>query len=46
MQFWRPEAFKRQETVADFAQRCFLYTMRGPIGMPDTARGPMPDFKI
>jgi hypothetical protein len=44
MQFCHSEKFKRKSTLVDFAERCFLYTMRGPVGMMDTARGPMKDF--
>jgi hypothetical protein len=45
MQFWHSEAFKRENNLLDFVKRCFLYTMRGPVGMLDTARGPMSGFK-
>ena len=45
MQFWHSDAFKRESTLPDFVRRCFLYTMRGPVGMLDTARGPMSSFK-
>ena len=45
MQFWHSPAFQRRNSLLDFAERCFLYTMRGPVGMLDTARGPMPDYK-
>jgi hypothetical protein len=39
MQFWHSEAFKRRDTLVEFARRCFLYTLRGPVGMLDSARG-------
>lgn len=45
MQFWHSEAFKRESNLLDFVKRCFLYTMRGPVGMLDTARGLMSGFK-
>ncbi len=45
MQFWHSEAFKRRESLVDFAERCFIYTLRGPVGMLDTARGPMKSYK-
>ena len=45
MQFWHSEAFERRESLVDFAERCFIYTMRGPVGMLDTARGPMKSYK-
>jgi hypothetical protein len=45
MQLWHSEKFKREDSLVDFARRCFLYTMRGPVGMLDTARGPMKGFK-
>jgi hypothetical protein len=45
MQFWHSDAFKRRDTLAEFAGRCFLYTMRGPVGMLDTGRGAMSSFK-
>ena len=45
MQFWHSETFRRQETLVEFASRCFLYTMRGPVGMMDTARGQMKGYK-
>ena len=46
MQFWDSEAFKRRDTLVEFAERCFIYTMRGPVGMIDTARGPMKSYKL
>jgi hypothetical protein len=45
MQFWHSEAFSRRDSLAEFAGRCFLYTVRGPVGMLDTARGPMKSYK-
>ncbi len=45
MQFWHSEAFRRQDTLVEFAARCFLYTIRGPVGMMDTARGQMKGYK-
>jgi hypothetical protein len=45
MQLWHSEAFKRREKLTDFAERCFLYTMRGPVGLLDTGRGLMKSFK-
>jgi hypothetical protein len=45
MQFWHSDGFKQQENLVEFARRCFLYTMRGPVGLMDTARGPMKGFK-
>ena len=45
MQFWHSDAFKRQDSLVEFARRCFLYTMRGPVGMMDTARGRMQGFQ-
>ena len=44
MQFWHSDFFKRENNLVDFAERCFLYTVRGPVGMMDTGRGPMKDF--
>jgi hypothetical protein len=46
MQFWHSDAFKRESTLPDFVRRCFVYTMRGPVGMLDTARGPMSSYKL
>ncbi len=45
MQFWHSKAFQRRDLLAEFAARCFLYTMRGPVGMLDTARGLMQSYK-
>jgi hypothetical protein len=45
MQFWHSEAFQQQGSLVEFARRCFLYTMRGPVDLLDTARGPMKSFK-
>jgi hypothetical protein len=45
MQLWHSEKFKRADSLVEFARRCFLYTVRGPVGMLDTARGPMKSFK-
>ncbi|MEW5977080.1 MAG: hypothetical protein AB1898_14860 [Acidobacteriota bacterium] len=45
MQFWHSENFKRQGSLVEFIRRCFLYTVRGPVGLLDTARGPMKSFK-
>ena len=45
MQFWHSPSFQRRNSLLDFVERCFIYTMRGPVGMLDTARGPMPDYK-
>jgi hypothetical protein len=44
MQFWHSDRFKRENTLVDFAERCFLYSIRGPVGMMDTGRGPMKDY--
>jgi hypothetical protein len=46
MQFWHSDTFKRENNLVDFAERCFLYTIRGPVGMMDTGRGPMKDFAL
>src|SRR5207244_10524902 len=32
-------------SLVEFAERCFIYTMRGPVGMINTARGPMKSYK-
>ncbi len=45
MQFWHSDGFKQEGNLVEFARRCFLYTMRGPVGLMDTARGPMKGFK-
>lgn len=45
MQYRHSEAFKRKGDLVGFAERCFIYTMRGPLGMLDTARGRMKSFK-
>lgn len=45
MQYWHSDAFKRRGKLAEFAGRCFLYTMRGPVGMLETARGRMKGFE-
>ena len=44
LQFWHSDAFKRKSSLVDFAQRCFIYTVRGPLGLMETARGPMKGF--
>ena len=45
MQYWHSDAFRRRGNLAEFAGRCFLYTMRGPVGMLETARGKMKGFE-
>jgi hypothetical protein len=44
VQFWHSEAFQRREKLTEFAGRCFVYTVRGPVGMLETARGRMQSF--
>jgi hypothetical protein len=39
LQFRKSEAFKRERRLEDFASRCLIWTMRGPVSVPDTARG-------
>ena len=45
MQYRYSDAFKRQGNLVEFAERCFIYTMRGPLGILETARGKMKSFK-
>lgn len=40
MQHWESPAFRRRGPLTEFAERAFVYTMRGPVGLLDTARGP------
>jgi len=44
MQFWHAPDFMRERDLVDFAERCFIYTMRGPVGLMDTARGKQKGF--
>jgi len=46
MQYWHSDAFMRESGLPDFAERCFLYTSRGQVGMLETARGPMQSFDL
>ena len=39
MQHQRSPTFSRQRNLEEFASRSFLYTMRGPLFVPQTARG-------
>ncbi|MBT4503171.1 MAG: hypothetical protein HOC74_35895 [Gemmatimonadetes bacterium] len=39
MQHWDSPAFKRRGALSEFAGRCFVYTMRGPTSLLETARG-------
>lgn len=45
LQFQRSKAFTREGPLTEFAGRCFIYTMRGPVKLLDTARGRMTSFK-
>lgn len=44
MQHWQSPAFRRRGALTEFAERAFIYTMRGPVGLLDTARGPQKSF--
>lgn len=44
MQHWESPAFRRRGALSEFAGRCFLYTMRGPVGLLDTPRGKQKGF--
>ena len=39
MQLRQSEAFRRRGGLEEFASRCFLYTMAGPVFVPQTGRG-------
>ena len=39
MQHWNSPAFGRRGALSEFVERCFVYTMRGPTGLLETARG-------
>ena len=41
LQFQRSQLFTRSGPLQEFARRCFIYTMRGPVMGFDTARGKM-----
>jgi len=45
LQFQRSELFTRQGPLQEFANRSFLYTMRGPVMGLETARGKMTNFQ-
>lgn len=45
LQFQRSQSFTRQGPLQEFANRCFIYTMRGPVMGLDTARGKMTNFQ-
>ncbi len=45
LQFQRSELFTRHGPLQEFANRCFIYTMRGPVTGLDTARGKMTNFQ-
>jgi len=45
LQFQRSQGFTRQGPLQEFARRCFIYTMRGPVMGLDTARGKMTNFE-
>ena len=44
MQFWHADAFMREGDLAEFVERCFYYTMRGPVTSLQTARGKMKGY--
>lgn len=44
LQFQRSPLFTRQGPLQEFAKRCFIYTLRGPVMGLDTARGKMTNF--
>lgn len=44
MQYWHSDAFKRRGSLIEFASRCFIYTLRGPVPMLQTARGAQQGF--
>jgi len=39
MQHWESPAFRRRGALTEFAERAFIYTMRGPASLLDTPRG-------
>jgi len=39
MQHWESPAFRRRGALTEFAERGFIYTMRGPVSLLDTPRG-------
>jgi hypothetical protein len=44
MQHWESPAFRRRGSLAEFAERAFIYTLRGPVSLLDTARGKQSSF--
>jgi hypothetical protein len=44
MQHWESPAFRRRGPLTEFAGRCFIYTMRGPVSLLDTPRGKQKGF--
>lgn len=44
MQHWQSPAFKRRGALSEFAERSFIFTMRGPVSLMDTGRGMQKGF--
>jgi hypothetical protein len=46
LQHWQSPAFGRRGALAEFTERAFIYTMRGPVGLLDTPRGKQEGFPV
>jgi len=44
LQHWESPAFRRRGALVEFAERAFIYTMRGPVSLLDTPRGAQKGF--
>jgi len=44
LQYWESPAFRRRGPLVEFAERAFIYTMRGPVSLLDTPRGKQKSF--
>ncbi len=44
LQHWESPAFRRRGPLVEFAERAFIYTMRGPVSLLDTPRGKQKSF--
>ena len=45
LQFRKSPAFTSRPDLVEFGKRCFIYTMRGPLGGHDMPRAILPNFK-
>ena len=46
LQFRRAPAFTWKPDLVEFGKRCFIYTMRGPLGCHDMPRAILTNFKL